>query len=175
MRKAVLALVSALAALALPAVAADYGARGPFAPDVGVEGRLGGWYYGAPPAEERTIPFEGTVPACDAQTILSTIAAEFNRREDRFWGSGLRIVGIDHVRAVAFRPWGDSFFPRRFCTAVAHVADLARPEHVRQHRVNYLIREELGVFVQSSHDVEWCVIGVERHLHAAPNCEMMLP
>ncbi|WP_349370778.1 hypothetical protein [Salinarimonas sp.] len=165
MRKAVLALVSALAAaFAAPAFAADYGVR--------AEDRLGGWYYGAPPAEQRTIPFDGTVPACDAPTILATISAEFNRREARFWDSGLRIVGIDHVRSVAFRPWGDSFYPRRFCTAVAHVA---LGEHVRQHRVNYLIREELGVFVQSSHDVEWCVIGVERHLHAAPNCEMMLP
>jgi hypothetical protein len=173
MRKAILALVSAVAAtVAAPAVAADYGAR---APDVGVEGRLGGWYYGAPPAEERTVPFAGTVPGCDAQTILSTITAEFNRREDRFWGSGLRIVGIDDVRSVAFRPWGDSFIPRRYCTAVAHVSDLARPDLVREHRVNYLIREELGVFLQSSHDVEWCVIGVERHLHAAPNCEMMTP
>ncbi|MGP9822689.1 hypothetical protein ACTZWW_21905 [Salinarimonas sp. NSM] len=148
------------------ALAADYGARG--APD----DRLGGWYYGAPPAEERVIPFTGAVPACDAPTVLATISAEFNRREARFWNSELRVVGIEGVRSVAFRPWSESFFPRRFCTATAAVA---HGPVVRHHRVNYLIREELGILATSSHDVEWCVIGVERHLHAAPNCEMMLP
>ncbi|GGK30602.1 hypothetical protein [Salinarimonas ramus] len=167
MKSALLALAGALAiTFAAPAIAADY-ARGDIA-----EERLGGWYYGAPPAEERVSPFAGTVPSCDAPTILSTISGEFNRREARFWNSGLRIVGIEHVRPVAFRPWGDSFIPRRFCTATAAVQ---RGPVVRHHRVNYLIREELGVFLQSSHDVEWCVIGVERLLHAAPNCEMMLP
>lgn len=165
MRKTVQALATACAVLlAAPALAADYGADS--------ADRLGGWYYGAPPAEERVIPFSGNVPACDAPGVLSTIAGEFNRREAAFWDSGLRIAGIDHVRPVAFRPWTDSFIPRRFCTAVAHVAV---GEHVREHRVEYLIREELGVFGQASHDVEWCVVGVERHLHAAPSCRMMRP
>ena len=166
MRRTVQALAAAACAalFAAPALAADFG--------VGGEDRRGGWFYGAPPAEERVIPFTGVVPSCDAPDVLSTIAGEFNSREATFWNSGLRIAGIDHVRAVAFRPWTTAFFPRRFCSGVAHVA---MGEHVREHRVEYLIREELGVFGQSSHDVEWCVVGVERHLHAAPGCAMMRP
>lgn len=167
MRKTILALAAAFAAsFGASALAADLG------PGPAPQDRLGGWYYGAPPAEERVIPFDGTVPACDAPTILATISGEFNRREARFWNSGLRIVDITHVAPVASRPWGESFFPRRFCTATASVA---QGPVVRHHRVNYLVREELGAFLQASHDVEWCVIGIERHLHAAPNCEMMLP
>ncbi|MGJ3264266.1 MAG: hypothetical protein ACFE0R_13620 [Salinarimonas sp.] len=167
MRGTIMAFVATVAAtLAGAALAADV-SRG-----VATEDRLGGWFYGAPPAEERVIPFSGEVPACDSPTVLATIASEFNRREARFWDSALRVVGIEHVRSVAFRPWTDSFFPRRFCTATAAVAE---GPVVRHHRVNYLIREELGVISWSSHDVEWCVVGVERHLHAAPNCEMMLP
>ncbi|WP_372425348.1 hypothetical protein [Salinarimonas chemoclinalis] len=172
MRGTMTAVTAALAAtvagmtFAGAAIAADYGARG--APD----DRLGGWFSGAPPAEERVSPFSGAVPACDAPTVLATISAEFDRREARFWDSELRVVGIERVRDVAFRPWSQSFVPRRYCTATAAVA---HGPVVRHHRVNYLIREELGIFATSSHDVEWCVVGVERHLHAAPNCEMMLP
>lgn len=164
MRATILAMTAVLAAaFAGPARAAD----------VEVEGALGGWYWGAPPAEERVVPFTGTVPACDAAGILSTIAREFNSREARYWNSGLRVVAIEDVRDVAFRPWTDSFAPRRFCQATAAVAE---GDHVRHHRVNYLIREELGpILFVSGHDVEWCVVGVERHLHAAPNCRMMLP
>ncbi|WP_156917430.1 hypothetical protein [Salinarimonas rosea] len=171
MRRTMTAVTAALVAtigmaVAGAALAADVTARG------GPDDRLGGWFYGAPPAEERVIPFSGEVPACDAPTVLATISAEFNRREARFWDSELRVVGIEEVRPVAFRPWSDSFFPRRFCTATAAVA---HGPVVRHHRVNYLVREELGILAQSSHDVEWCVVGIERHLHAAPNCEMMLP
>lgn len=162
---------AALAALLLaaPASAADLGAR-----SGGVVGErpLGGWGHGAPPAEQRIIPFTGNVPACDAPGVLSAITGQFDRREARFWNSGLRIAGIEHVRPVAFRPWGDSFIPRRHCTATAHVAE---GPHLRQHRVNYVVREELGVLFGSSWEVDWCVVGIERHLHAAPHCAMMLP
>lgn len=166
-----------VAVIAAPAFAADMtggrwnDGRAPAA-SVDVERAPGGWGYGAPPAEERVIPFSANLPACDAPPVLAEISSSFDRREARFWNSGLRIVDIEHVRDVAFRPWGASFIPRRHCTAVAHVT---HGERVREHRVNYQIREELGVLWNASYGVDWCVVGVERHLHAAPECRMMLP
>lgn len=126
----------------------------------------------APPAEARTIPFTGVVPACDSPAVLAEIARAFDRREARFWNSPLRIVDFEEPRLVAHRPWSASYVPRSFCSATALVQE---GPHIRRHRVAYIVREELGLLFGSTWKVDWCVTGVERHLHAAPECRMMRP
>jgi hypothetical protein len=125
----------------------------------------------APPAEARLIGPADTLPACETPAVLGNIQNRFASREQRFWDSPLRIVGYEDVRHVAHRPWGAAYIPRRFCAATALVDN---GTEVRRHRVNYVIAEELG-FAGYGYGVQWCVTGVERHLHAAPNCRMMMP
>ncbi|MFN3687184.1 hypothetical protein [Salinarimonas sp.] len=127
---------------------------------------------GTPPAEQRVIPYSGVIPTCDAPAVLAEINRAFDRRESRFWDSPLRIVGFEHPRLVAHRPWSRSFVPRNFCSATALVQE---GPHMRRHEVAYIVREETGYLFGSTWKVDWCVTGVERHLHAAPNCRMMRP
>jgi hypothetical protein len=125
----------------------------------------------APPAEVRVAPQVDRLPACETPAVLSNIQNRFASREQKFWNSPLRIVAYEDIRHVANRPWGEAFIPRRFCSATAHVDDGQR---VTARRVNYVIVEDLG-FAGHGYGVQWCVTGVERHLHAAPNCRMMMP
>lgn len=119
-------------------------------------------------ADERLLAFSGDVPACDDPRVLGRIAKRFAFREARFWHSPLTIDGFEKVRDVALRPWGDSFIPRRFCTAVSQVSD------GRKRVVHYSVREALGPIGIGS-DVQWCVVGLDRHLAFAPSCRAALP
>jgi hypothetical protein len=147
----ILALVGlglgAISAMALPAVASPHGH----------------------PAEARVYP-HGVVklPACHDAAVLGEVIGSFASREGTYWGGRLQLAGIDRVRETAFRPWGASFVPRRFCTARAHVSD----GHLR--RVNYLVREVHGAF-GNSWEVTWCVVGLDRHRSYAPRCEQATP
>lgn len=123
----------------------------------------------APPAEQREIAWRGATPACDDSRVLAEITARFAHREGGFWNSALRISGYDKVRETASRPWGASYIPRRFCTGFAHVEGMARPR-----RVDFVIIEGMGP-IGLGWGVQYCVSGVERHLHAAPDCRMMRP
>ena len=125
----------------------------------------------APPAEVRVVPHEDTLPACETPAVLAEIQKEFAYREAKFWNSSLRVVGYENIRHVALRPWGPAYIPRRYCTATAQVNDGLR---VTEQRVNYVILEDLG-FAGYGYNVHWCVTGVERHLHAAPDCRLMTP
>lgn len=161
------AAVSALLATALPVAAADYGRE--YAPRG----------YGAkaphsrhvPRAEERLLPFSGVLPACDDPRVLRQIAKRFAHREAHFWNSSLTIQDFDRVRDVALRPWGDSFIPRRFCTARTHLSD---GYERRVHTVHYNVREALGPIGIGSH-VEWCIVGLDRNNAFAPACKAALP
>jgi hypothetical protein len=124
----------------------------------------------APPAAPAVSQVD-RLPACETPAVLANIQSRFGSREQKFWDSPLRIVAYEDIRHVAHRPWGESFIPRRFCSATAHVDDGQR---VTPRRVNYVIVEDLG-FAGHGYGVQWCVTGVERHLHAAPNCRMMMP
>jgi hypothetical protein len=125
----------------------------------------------APPAGARLIGPADTLPACETPAVLGNIQTRFAKRESRFWDSPLRIVSYEDVRHVAHRPWGAAYIPRRFCSATALVD---HGTEVRRHRVNYVIAEDLG-FASYGYGVQWCVTGVERHRHAAPDCRMMMP
>lgn len=136
----------------------------PLAPALAGDGR-------GPAAEERLIAWRGELPACGDAGVLSDITARFARREAGFWNSALRIGGYERVREVAFRPWGASYIPRRFCSATAHVSD---GERTHRRRVDYMIIDGMGD-IGFGWRVQYCVSGVERHLHAAPDCRMMQP
>ena len=123
------------------------------------------------PAEQRQLPWRGELPVCESPAVLSDIQTRFAAREQGFWASPLRIVGYENVRHVALRPWGSAYIPRRFCSAVAHVDDGHR---TTRRTVNYVIVEDLG-FTGWGYGVQWCMTGVERHRHAAPDCRLMRP
>lgn len=125
----------------------------------------------APAAEVRAVPHVERLPVCETPAVLANIQKEFAYREAKFWNSSLRVVGYENIRHVALNPWGGDHIPRRYCSATAHVDDGHR---VTERRVNYVILEDLG-FAGHGYGVQWCVTGVERHLHAAPNCRMMMP
>lgn len=124
------------------------------------------------PAEQRILPWTGVIPACEEPAVLSKIQGRFAHREDKFWNSGLRIVGYEHVRPVAYRPWGTEMIPRRYCSGVAYVAET--PEIVRKRAINYVIQEDLGP-IGMTWNVAWCVVGIDRHMANAPNCRMDRP
>lgn len=123
-----------------------------------------------PRAEERTVRWSGQLPACDDRLVLSRIAARFDSRESRFWNSGIRLAEITAPREVALRPWGESYIPRRFCSAQA---TLAGESGMRHSRVDYIIVEGRGIF--GHWGVEWCVADLVRHQHAGPDCRAFRP
>jgi hypothetical protein len=123
---------------------------------------------GGPAAEHRVQPYRALLPGCEAQEVLGFVQGHFASREIGFWASGLQISGFDRVKQTAFRPWGPSFVPRRFCTARAHLNDR------KVARVNYYVRETVGAF-GNSWEVIWCVVGLDRHRTYAPGCEQATP
>jgi len=125
--------------------------------------------YVAPPdrAEERIIPMYGNLPACEDPAVLGEITSWFNSRESKFWGP-LQAVSYDRIRPIGYRPWGDDFIPRRFCTGRVQLNDGTL------HRVDYSVRENLGLF-GLTWNVNWCVSGLDRHRSYAPDCQMARP
>ncbi|MFN3670545.1 MAG: hypothetical protein ACK4VM_01400 [Bosea sp. (in: a-proteobacteria)] len=118
-------------------------------------------------AEARIIPMYGNLPACEDAAVVGQITGSFASRESTFWGP-LQIVGFDHVRPLAYRPWGDDYIPRRFCTGRVALNDGTI------HRVDYSVRENLGLFGYGW-NVNWCVSGLDRHRSYAPDCKMARP
>ncbi len=120
------------------------------------------------PAERRILPWDAGIPACQYPSVLSSITAAFASREDKFWTEGLRLVGYEHIRPVAWRPAGLDVIPRRYCTATVAVND------GRKRRVDYVVREDLGL-AGFGWNVSWCVHGLDRHWANAPSCQMQRP
>jgi hypothetical protein len=120
------------------------------------------------PAERREVPYDAALPACDSPHVLRDIAITFATREDRFWNSSLRIVSIERVRQLAWRPWGLDFIPRRFCSGEVLVSDGHR------RKIDFSIREDLG-FIGVGYDTQWCIAGLDRHYAYAPLCKQARP
>lgn len=118
-------------------------------------------------AEARYNPYTGNLPACEDPAVLGEITSWFNSREAKFWGP-LQIVSFDRVRPLAWRPWGEDFIPRRFCTARVLINDGV------YRRVDYSVREGLGLFTWTW-NVNWCVDGLDRNRAYAPGCQMARP
>ena len=81
--------------------------------------------------------YDGILPSCDAEAALYKISSRFNMRENDFWNTDLKILGFEHVRETAFRPWAANTIPRRFCSAIVQVSDFLRADD--------FYREVLGV------------------------------
>ena len=149
-------LATLLAVVALPATAgaADYSYRGAI-------------YKG-----ERDIALErgftGRLPYCDDPRVERRVVNGFAETEREYWASDLALSPFARPREVAYRPWGDSFIPRRFCEA--HVVT----NDGRKRTVIYNIREDQG-FASIGFGVEWCVTGIDRHYSYAPRCKMARP
>jgi hypothetical protein len=112
--------------------------------------------------------YDGVLPLCQDPSVTGTIASRFASNETEYWNSTLAIKGFDNQREIAFRPWGESFIPRRFCAARALTSD------GRYRTVDYSIIEDYGS-IGVSWGVEWCVNGLDRPLAYAPNCKMARP
>ncbi|MDB5512912.1 MAG: hypothetical protein JWR08_2395 [Enterovirga sp.] len=120
------------------------------------------------PAEKRVIPSVADLPGCADPAVLDRVSGSFADKEAGFWNSSLTIVAYDHVRPLAWRPWGLDFLPRRFCTATATVSDGMR------RRVDYSVREDMDLFGKGW-GVEFCVTGLDRNLAFSPACRMARP
>lgn len=141
--------------------------------------------------------YSGNVPACDTPAALSDIQSRFSQTESRFWNSSLKIDSIQHVREIAFRPWGPEYQPRRYCSAevyvtgtIGHVsgqpvtsqyvggkigkAPSAQKVNAARHTVYYSIIED-GGFIGATWGIEYCVEGFDRSWTYAPNCRMAQP
>lgn len=112
--------------------------------------------------------FTAQLPACDDPGVEHKVVHGFASTEREYWGSGLELSPFVRPREIAFRPWGDSFIPRRFCEA--HVVT----NDGRKRTVVYNIRDEQG-FASLGYGVEWCVTGIDRHYSYAPRCKMARP
>jgi hypothetical protein len=120
------------------------------------------------PAEDRFIPWRGSLPACDDPAVFDRIRSRFFEREAEFWKSGLAIAGFDHVREIGFRSNGLDYIPRRYCVGRAIMNDSKLRE------VSYSIDEALGI-IGFGFEVEWCVAGLDRLNAFAPYCKMARP
>lgn len=112
--------------------------------------------------------YSGVLPFCDDERVRSTIASRFAQKESEYWRSPLVIQKFDRYRELAYRPWGVSYIPRRFCMARALTSD----GYFRQ--VSYSIAEDQGI-IGATWGVEWCVQGLDRNFAYAPNCKMARP
>lgn len=112
--------------------------------------------------------YSGVLPFCDDRRVADKIASRFAQKESEYWHSPLRIVQTDRIRELAYRPWGPSYIPRRFCKARVMTND----GYFRE--LSYAIAEDQGM-IGMTWGVEWCVDGVDRHLAFAPNCKMARP
>jgi hypothetical protein len=117
------------------------------------------------PAEERTIPYSGDLPACDDGGILGAIKDGFDSKQFWFGHDDLAIVAFDvtHEMQVGYRKHGDEFIPRRYCVVNAMFND------GRARDVKYNIVER-GGFVGFGPGVEFCAVGEDRARAFPPHC-----
>jgi hypothetical protein len=112
--------------------------------------------------------YEGVIPYCDDPGVTGKIASRFAKRESEYWNSNLRLQAFDRQREIAYRPWGPSFIPRRFCVGRVLVSDGS------YRKVSYSIAEDLGI-IGATWGVEWCIAGLDRNFAFAPACKMAEP
>ncbi len=120
------------------------------------------------PAEDRTIPYSGNLPACEDTWALQVITSAFNY--SRYWYS-LQRLQLDHfeaVKEIGFRTNGPEFIPRRYCVGRAIFSD------GRQREVKYNLIER-GGFVGLGDGVEWCVVGEDPFHVYSPACRAAGP
>ncbi len=112
--------------------------------------------------------YDRPLPACDREAVLYKISSRFNMRENDFWHSDLQILGFEHIRETAYRPWASNTIPRRYCSAIVQVSD------GRRTAVHYSISEDTGM-IGALWGIEWCVVELDRNWAFNPACKMARP
>ncbi len=112
--------------------------------------------------------YDRAVPSCDYPAALDRIIRNFHTKEDRFWNSDLRIVGVEDIRETAFMPWAAQSIPRRFCHGTALINDGSR------HAIYYSIAEDTGM-IGMDWGVNFCVVDLDRDFAYSPRCRMAKP
>lgn len=125
-------------------------------------------YIFDPPAEERFVPYSGSLPPCNYWQVVSEIANNFVNREAAYWGSGLALVNVDEIHEIGHRTNGETYIPRRFCAARGDFNDGV------SRGIAYEINEGLG-FAGIGWGVTWCVVGLDRNHAYSPRCKMVGP
>jgi hypothetical protein len=115
--------------------------------------------------------YDGAVPSCDWGT--GTISSRFRQKEWKFWASDAVIDEFAEVREIAFRPFGNTLIPRRYCEAKVLVSSYSFGQQ-RWTKVYYSIGEDQG-FAGFTWGVTWCVVGMDRNLAYAPECKQARP
>ena len=113
------------------------------------------------PAETRLYRYSADIAACES--ALSAIQSRFRATERRYWNSDAEIVSFELVRQAAFRPHGLDLIPRRYCQAVAVMADK------RRLKLRYAIIED-GGFAGIWDGVQYCLDGYDRNHTAMAGC-----
>lgn len=113
------------------------------------------------PAETRRYSFDANLAACES--ALSTIQSRFRSTERRYWNSNAEIISFEQVGQAAFRPHGLDLVPRRYCQAVAVMADK------RRLKLRYAIIED-GGFAGIWDGVQYCLDGYDRNHTAMAGC-----
>ncbi|MGQ3672839.1 hypothetical protein ACT6QG_10625 [Xanthobacter sp. TB0136] len=112
--------------------------------------------------------YSANIPQCNDTSALQMIADRFAQTERRFWSSSLAITEFGPVKEIAFRPWGENYVPRRYCTGTIQTND------ARKRTIYYSIVED-GGFAGFSWGVQWCIVGLDRNYAYAPSCKMARP
>jgi hypothetical protein len=108
------------------------------------------------------------MPACNFPKALDRIIEDFRVKENRFWKTDLRIVGIEDIRETAVMPWAAQSIPRRFCSGTAVINDGGK------HPIYYSIAEGTGM-IGMDWGVNFCVVGYDRNSSYSPDCRSAQP
>jgi hypothetical protein len=141
---------AALAAVAIPAQAADYDAYG--------EG-----YTGVPYCAHHHC-----LPVCDEAGVLAKVTEKFAYYDANIIGSGLQIADVAGIRETKVSVNGGGFIPRRYCNATATLSNGGQSELV------YLI-EFQGGFASIHWGVQSCLPGYDPYRVYGAGCRSIRP
>lgn len=142
--------LAALAFLAMPAKAADYGAYSDSA--VGVP----------------YCTHFHCLPVCDEAKVLAKVTDKFAYYDTHIIGSGLAIADIGQIRETRVDVNGPSLIPRRYCNATATLSNGKRSELV------YLIEYQAG-FASIHWGVQSCLPGYDPYRVYGAWCRSIRP
>lgn len=149
------------------------------------------WARPLTPAERRNVEWNSLLPQCADSLVLGKVSALFSEREGTYWQSGLQIQGFDLIRETGFRSTGLDYIPRRYCSAKAVMND------GKARSIHYSVIEDMdmtggdalrsviasltlgivrnGPSALPHWNVDWCVVGLDRHYAYGLNCNAAKP
>lgn len=146
----ILTALALSAAMAAPALAADYGTAA--APVVGYHHH-----------------HHAALPTCDDPAVIARIPEKFAYYDAHVIYSGLAIVQIDRISQSALKAGGPGLIDRRYCNGTAWLSD------GRQHEVVYLIEGPKTGFASIGWSVESCLPGFDPYRVYDGRCRSIRP